>query len=382
MGISRFLGLPAVATTFCLANSVFALCNVQDPSGKTVLVVDGDVLKDAAGDKTLMTITDDKITDASGKLMLYINGDMIRDKPEGALLLMIDGRHIKRGPGGDNLLYVDGKDLMRGDRSGKPLYKFVGDDLTSQRRMAVLYLLMPQLFGASKEADAKTIAEQGQSAAASDADSTKNFVAGEYKIDTYTSKGDSSPNKAGTVTIKKVGDVFAMEFKLTQGDPLQGVAVQHGDEVWAAVGPAGTMGLAVYKVAAGKLTGTWYNVTGKPESFGSENAGGADPLGGEYKITDAKAPFTQAPYTGTLTLDAVGKKFWNVAPIYTVAWDLGGYKAKGVGLSEQDSLAIATSTAADFALIHFKINIKDNFLNGQFYSVNKVIGIYSLKKTN
>ena len=53
------------------------------------------------------------------------------------------------------------------DRSGKPLYKFVGDDLTSQRRMAVIYLLMPELFGASKEADAKTLANQAQSAAAS-----------------------------------------------------------------------------------------------------------------------------------------------------------------------------------------------------------------------
>jgi hypothetical protein len=367
---------------FCLQSEVFAVCNVQDPSGKTVLVVDGDVVKDAAGDKTLMTITDDKITDASGQLVLYINGDMIRDKPEGKLLMMIDGRHIKRGPGGDNLLYVDGKDLMRGDRSGKALYKFVGDDLTSQRRMAVLYVLMPELFGATKEADAKILAAQSQSAAASDADSVKNFVAGEYKIDLYASQGDNSPRKKGTVKITKAGDVFAMEYKLSFGEPLQGVAVQRGDEVWAAVGPAGTMGLAVYKDEAGKLSGTWYNVTGKPESFGTENATGADPLGGEYKITDAKAPFTQAPYTGTLTLEEVGKKFWNTAPIYNVAWDLGGYKAKGVGLSENGSLAIATSTAPDFTLVHFKINIKDNILSAQFYSVNKVIGIYTLKKTN
>jgi hypothetical protein len=382
MGMRSFLRIAAAASTLFLANSVFAVCNVQDPSGKTMLVVDGDVVKDADGAKTLMTITDDNITDATGKLVLYTNGDMIRNKPEGDLLLMIDGRHIKRGPGGDDLLYVDGKDLMRADRSGKPLYRFVGDDLTSQRRMAVLYLLMPELFGASKDADAKILADQSKSAVASDADTTANFAAGEYKIDAYTSQGDSSPNKAGTVTITKMGDVFAMDFKFTQGDPLQGVAIQHGGELWAAVGPVGTVGLAVYKVENGKLTGTWYNATGKPESFGTENATGADPLGGDYKITDAKAPFTQAPYTGTLTLDTVGKKFWNVAPIYTAAWDLGGYKAKGIGLSENDSLAIATSTAPDFSIMHFKMNIKDNYLNGQFYSVNNVIGIYSLKKAN
>jgi len=381
VGKFSLLGL-AVVAIFCVANSTFGVCNVKDSAGKTVLVIDGDVVKDGAGDKTLMTITDDKITDASGKMVLYINGDMIRDKPEGALLLMIDGRHIKRGPGGDNLLYVDGKNLMRGDRSGKPLYTFAGDDLTSQRRMAALYLLMPELFGASKEADAKTLADQSKTAAASDSDAIKNFVAGEYKIDAYSSKGDNSPNKAGTITITKAGDVFAMEFKLTSGEALQGVAMQHGDDVWAAVGPPNTMALAVYKVQGGKLTGTWYNATGKPESFGTENATGAERLGGEYKITDAKASFTQAAYTGTLTLDSVGKKFWESAPIYTAAWDLGGYKAKGVALSENDTLVAATSTSPDFSLIHFKIKAKDNYLNGQFYSVNKVIGIYSLKKTN
>jgi hypothetical protein len=373
--------LVGIAALSIFANSIMAVCNVKDPSGKTVLVVDHDVVKDAAGDKTLMTITDDKITDANGNLVLYINGDMIRDKPEGNLLMMIDGRHIKRGPGGDNLLYVDGKNLMRGDRSGAPLYKFSGDDLTSQREMAVLYLLMPELFGATKEQDAKILAAQSQTAAAGDADAIKNFVAGEYKIDTYASQGDSSPNKAGTVTITKVGDLFVMDFKYTQGDPAQGVAMQHGDELWAAVGPAATVGLAAYKVDGGKLSGIWYNATGKPESFGSENATGAEALGGDYKITDAKAPFTQAAYVGTLSLTSANKKFWNTAPIYKATWDLGGgYKATGIGFNEKDSLAIATSTTGDCSIAHFKINLKDNCLNGQFYTAKDVIGIYSLKK--
>ncbi len=380
--LNKSFSLSVVAALFLIANTALAVCNVKDPSGKTVLVVDHDVVKDANGDKTLMTITDDSITDANGKLVLYINGDMIRDKPEGNLLMMIDGRHIKRGPGGDNLLYVDGKNLMRGDRSGAPLYKFEGDELTSQRRMAVLYLLMPELFGATKEQDAKMLADQSKSAAAGDADAIKNFVAGEYKIDTYASQGDNSPNKAGTVTITKVGDIFVLDYKYTQGDPAQGVAVQRGDELWTAVGPAATVGLAVYKVDGGKLTGTWYNATGKPESFGSENATGSETLGGDYKITDAKAPFTQAAYTGTLTLNSADKKFWKTAPIFKANWDLGGgYKATGIGFNENDSLAIATSTTGDCTITHFKINLKDNALNGQFYTVKDVIGIYTLKKT-
>ncbi len=118
--------------------------------------------------------------------MLIVDGDNIRNEPNGKLLLIIDGRNIRREVGGTKLLYVDGKDLMRGDRSGKPLYRFAGDDLTSQQRMAVIYKLMPELFGQSKEGDAATIAAQSKAAA------IKDFAAGSYKIDIYHST-DTSP---------------------------------------------------------------------------------------------------------------------------------------------------------------------------------------------
>ena len=367
--MALFLGSTAIAGP---------VTNVQDPSGKTVLVVEGDEIKTEAGGKAVLTITDDKITDAAGKLKLYCNGDFIRNEPNGKVLLYIDGRNILQDVGGAKVLYVDGKDLMRGDRSGKPLYKFTGDELTKQRRMAVLYVLMPEIFGATKEAGAKIIADQAKAGVASDAEAVKNFAPGTYNIDNYHSTDTTS--FAGTVTIAKAGDVLVMDFKFTRGEPLQGIAIQRGDEIWAAVGAVSKTGLAVYKVDAGKLTGTWYNATGKPESYGTENLTGAEALGGEYKITEAKAPFTQAPYTGTLTLSAADKKFDGTVPIFLTAWDLSGYKVKGVGFAGQNSLAIATCTADDFSIIRFKINIKDSYLNGQFYTAGKVAGLWSLKK--
>jgi hypothetical protein len=369
----------AVATIIAgLCTLASAATNIQDPSGKTVLVVDHDSVKTDPAGKAVLTIDGDKITDSSGKLVLYINGDNIRNEPNGKLLLFIDGRHIKREPGGTNLLYVDGKDLMRGDRSGKPLYHFAGDDLTSQQRMAVLYVLMPELFKGDKEGDAKLVADQAKAATGEDADALKNFAPGAYTIDIYHSQ--DATNYRGAVTIAKMGDVFAVDFKFNQGDPLQGVGVQRGDELWIAVGPANTVGLAVYTIAGGKLTGTWYNASGKPDTFGSENLTGSETLGGSYKITDAKAPITHAAYTGTLTVDSTGKKFDGGVPIYTTAWDLGGYKAKGVGFAAQKSLAVATSTAPEFFIMHLKISPKDGLLNGQSFSMGSSAGFWSLKK--
>jgi hypothetical protein len=349
---------------------------VQDPSGKTVLVVDGDSVKDPSG-KAVLTIDGDNIKDPGGKLVLYCNGDNIRNEPNGALLLFIDGRHIKREPGGTNLLYVDGKNLMRGDRSGKPLYHFDGDEVGTQQRMAILYAVMPEIF--KKTDDAALVTAQAKAASAEDSDTLKNIVPGDYKIDIFHSS-DTTTHK-GTVAIAKVGDVFVMTFTFTQGDLLQGVAIQHGDDLWAAVGPASTVGLAIYAIDHGNLKGTWYNVSGKPESFGSENLSGPEALAGDYAITSAKAPFTGAAYTGKVTLESAGKKFDGGIPLYNINWDLGGYKAKGVGFSTENTLVVATSTAADFSIIHFKIDIKQNTLSGQYFSASKDFGFWSLKKS-
>ncbi len=126
---------------------------------------------------------------------------------------------------------------MRGDRGGKPLYRFGGDDLDSQQRMAVLYVLMPELFKGTKDGDAAIIAAQAKGAAESDAATIKDFAAGTYTIDAYHSSDVFTPPlSTARSPSPKPAKCFVMDFKLTQGDPLQGVAIQNGSELWAAVG--------------------------------------------------------------------------------------------------------------------------------------------------
>jgi len=146
--MGRFLGLAiVVAAIFSSAASALAGTDILDPDGKSRLYVQGDDIKTSPTGTRVLYVDGDKIlTDPGGKLVLYINGDMIRTEPNGTLLLYIDGRHIRRKPGGEELLYVDGKDLLIPNRAGKKILRFEGDDLTSQRRMAVLYYLMPDLF--------------------------------------------------------------------------------------------------------------------------------------------------------------------------------------------------------------------------------------------
>ena len=58
----------------------------------------------------------------------------------------------------------------------------------------------------------------------------------------------------------------------------------------------------------GELDGTWvpFDAPGAdPKNLGSEKLSGAAKLGGAYKITAAKAPRTEAVYTGTVTITPV-----------------------------------------------------------------------------
>ncbi len=359
-------------------NTLAAVTNVLDPAGKTVLTVDGDNIKSPDG-KVVMTIDEDSIKSADGTLVIYCNGDMIRDKPEGKLYLYIDGRHIRRQPGGTDLLYVDGKDIMHADRQGKYIYRFKGEDPGTKRLMAVLYTLMPELFGATKDQDAAMTDARAKTVAADAADAAKDLAVGKFGI--YLYKGSDGKHPKGTVEITKAGDVYVMSFTFKEGDPLQGVAIKHGKELWTAIGPAGTTGLAVYKNTAGVLSGTWYNASGNADSFGTESLKGAAKLGGDYQITEAKAPTTHAPYTGTVSVTALPPaRPDRKTPIYTVAWDLGTYKAQGIGFGADDSLIAASGTAPEFSVVRFKLDDTGKYITGEFYSAQKVWGDWTLDR--
>ena len=117
-----------------------------------------------------------------------------------------------------------------------------------------------------------------------------------------------------------------MDLKFTDGDPWQGVAVEQNGELWAAIGPVNTVGLVVYKIRGGNLSGTWMNATGDASKFGSENLSGAATIEGRYNIV------------------------------------------------------AASSTGADCAVVRFKIDPRNANLMGDYYTVSQAHGDYMLTK--
>jgi hypothetical protein len=385
----------AALTMLWLINSALAQSNIRtEKGGKLLLVVDEESVRNAPGAKPLLVIDGPNIlTEKGGKRVFFIDGDILHTEPEGPVCAYIDGRHILTAPGGKELFYINGKEI-KPNHDGPILYYVDGEDMNNQELMAVLYTLRPDLI--QRPADAPSAApaapaEPAPAAApapaapaapaapsASDA-AAPDFAGGSYSIAAFHSS-DATKHQ-GKITIKKQGDVYAMDLKFTDSDPWQGVAVQHNGELWAAIGPVNTVGLVVYNITGGNLAGTWMNVTGEKSSFGSENLTGPETIGGSYNITDAKAPFTGTAYAGTVAIDPLTVKTGGGdSPFYHLGWTMGTYKVEGVAFKSGNSLIGVSSTGPDCGIVRFKIDPATGNLTGDFCTVSKANGDYSLTK--
>jgi hypothetical protein len=395
MKTNPFYSAVAVLTFFCLTNSVLAQINIRtEKGGKLLLVVDDESVRREAGGKPVLVIDGPNIlAEKGGKRVFFIDGDILHTEPEGPVCAYHDGRHVLTAPGGKELFYINGKEI-KPNHDGPVLYYVDGEDMNNPQLMAVLYTLRPDLIQRPADAPAATPAapvEQPPAAAPAPAApaapatpaptdaAAKDFEGGSFSIAGFHSS-DATKHQ-GKVIIKKQGEVYAMDLKFTDSDAWQGVAVQHNGELWAAIGPVNTVGLVVYNIAGGNLTGTWMNVTGVKSSFGSENLSGAETIGGSYNITDAKAPFTGAAYAGAVAIDPLPVKTGQGdAPFYHLGWNLGGYKIQCVAFKSGESLIGVSSTGADCAVVRFKIDPGTGNLAGDFYTVSKASGDYSLTK--
>ena len=340
-----------------------------EPGGKCVAFVDGDNIRAEPGGPALLFIDGPNIrTGPGGRRLFFIDSDMLQHEPGGPTLACIDGRHILRAPGGRELLYIDGKEI-KPSRHGERLYFVDGDVLDRPQLMAVLHVLRPELLDPTK--DPGYVANE--------------FAGGTYSIANFQSS--DGVKRAGKIVIRKQGEVYAMDLQFDAGDPWQGVAIVKKDELWAAMGPVNTVGLAIYKIDGGKLFGTWMNATGDAKTFGTEDPaspGTPGQFGGPYTITGAKAPFTGAAYAATLSLDHVpGAYLVGDARVFLLEWDFGGgYKIKGVGFKGVSNLAAATSSGADFAIARFKIDPVTGGLTGDFYTKLEATGSFTLTRDN
>jgi hypothetical protein len=348
-------------------------------------------VESAPDGKRLLGILDNEIDDPDGKPLLYIHDQEILTDIHAPATLVVDDHDVRHSAAGVKLATFDGENIRHADgqkviinyhhpdicpdSQSNRIYTVNGAQLTNQQLVAALYILKPDLF---KLSDQET-ADQQKAIEAANAEQEKldaaDQVAGKWTVLNGTGPVDNIGS--GFITFgKKLGEVYPVTFDHSKanGPTWSGVAwykVVSGDKtIWAAYGTPKTVGLCVYEIDGGKLTGKWYPWynDGDPKNTGTENLQGPDTLDGDYTITSATAPTTGAVYTGSVSikpLTIVGSA--DDTKPYSVTWTLGATKIEGIGIKTGKYLFVSAGSGADVNIAKFKID--NGSFNGDFYKL-------------
>lgn len=151
--------------------------------------------------------------------------------------------------------------------------------------------------------------------------------AGAYTI-TGASNPGGGPTYTGKVSIAQAAGYQTIDWTIPNSPPYAGVGIAVGDKLGVGWGMGGNYGVAVYKIAGTKLTGTW-TAKGLP-GVGDEELQGPATLDGTYQIGKSRTPAGKS-YTGTVTIKPTGKT-------YTVSWATSAGSYTGVGIKDGDLL--------------------------------------------
>ena len=248
-------------------------------------------------------------------------------------------------------------------------YSVNGPKLTPVELVAVLYALKPEAFkltdaesAAQKKEIAENAAEEEKRAAADQSPASGTCsTATARSIRSAAGRSPSVPRRATPTPSPSTTPRTA--GPLDRRRRLQGT--DHGDKLaWVAYGTPKTIGLCVYEIKGGTLSGKWYPwyIDGDAKNVGTEELKGPEGLDGEFKIVSAKAPNTGAAYTGTVTikpLEIVGAG--DDTKPYSLTWTIGSTKIQGVGIRTQDFLFVSSGAGADVNVAKFKVE------NGTFH---------------
>jgi hypothetical protein len=345
--------------------------------------------------KRVLVVTDDEVArNGNDKAVVYIDGNNILTDPRGSPVLVVDDDAIRHSLGGIKLAQFDGEDIRHSDINGKVvinyhhpdicpdsrsnrIYTVDGPELTKAQLVAVLYVLNPHMFDLTAEETAakqKAFKEAGEEA---DREAAKDHVVGKWEV--LSGSGPVEHIDKGDITFgPKQGPVYPalFDYSAAGGPKWMGVAtakeVKGDQNIFAAYGTEKAIGLCVYEINGGDLTGTWYPwyFDGDAKNQGSEVLKGGATLGGEYKIVSAKAPTTGAAYSGTVTFTPqkiVGAS--DDDQTYVVTWTLGDVKAYGIGLRSGNQLFVASGAAKDITIAKFRIN--NGSFSGDFFKLGE-----------
>lgn len=375
----RRIALIAAGLIAALAANLPAQTNIRpSPSGERLLFVDGQNIRREPGGNRLLFIDGDNIRpDPGGPRILFVDGPNVRPDPHGIRLAFLDGKQIRRNPGSKPLLFVDHPNI-RPDAHGDRMFFIDGPPLTKQQLVAVLHLLKPELFklSPSEEAELKKAMAEAEAESEKKPEETSSAT---YTIAQFSSS--DGQKRSGKVTLDKRGNLYAMTFKFADADEWQGVGFHNGNELWVAAGPAKTVGLVIYTIQGGNLDGSWYPfyAPGTDEkNIGKEKITGSAQLNGTYKITMGRSPNSGDPYAGTVAIQPQKLKLDDGTPVLSLNWQMGTFKAAGVGLRLGNHLVASSGTGKEFSVVRFKV--ENGNLIGDFVSNTGAKGFYTLIK--
>lgn len=363
-----------------ILSSVFAVNSVvradgsficQEPGGKRLVYIRDKEVSLTPGSKMLIYISgnDLLVGDIHAEPTLVVDEHDIRPSAAGVKIATFDGDNIRHGPHADGkvLFYYKHPSISPSFNENR-IYSIEGDPLSKQQLVAGLYVLRPELFKLSDAEVAEQVKAMKEAAAADAAAAAADQVAGKWMV--LNSTGPVEKTGKGFITFapKKSG-AYPVTYDLSRGDgpTWTGVAFYKeiiGDKlIWAAYGTPKTVGLCVYEIDGGSLKGTWYPwyIDGDPKNIGTEVLKGPETLDGDYTIESAKAPFSGASYTGTVSikpLEIVGSN--DDAKPYALTWTIGTAKVSGIGILHKKMLFVASGTGADVNIAAYQIN------NGSF----------------
>lgn len=357
---------------------------IEDANGKRVLTLDSPEIKkpyrelaESASGKVVLYVHENNqiFTDYHKEPVLVVDDRRIRPTPTGLIFASFDGENVVHGRAGKTVMNYHHPDLSP-DHASNRVFRVNGPKLTPVELVAVLYALKPEGFKLTDE----EVASQKKDIAEAEAEEAKNAaadpVAGKWMI--LNGSGPVEKTGKGLITIgPKKGDAYPLTYDCTKGGGPTWTGVAFWKELksdkvlWAAYGSPKTIGLCVYEIKGGTLSGKWYPfyIDGDAKNVGTEDLQGPETLDGDYKITSAKAPNTGAAYSGTVSIhpaNIVGEP--DQAKSYLITWNLGGAKIQGIGVRTKNYLIVSSGAGADVNIAKFDIQ-NGGIISGDWYKL-------------
>ena len=337
-----------------------------EPSGKRVLTVDPDP------GKSYQEVT----VEATRKTSVFISGNDLLNPANMKTMLVVDDNDIRPTSNGLVLATFDGEDIVHG-RRGKVIINYHHPPLNKQQLVAVLYTLKPELFRLTDEEIGAQKKEIAENSAEANRRAKMDPVVGKWEL--LNGHGPVAKVNAGDITFgAKKGDAYPVTFDHTKdgGPSWNGVAafkLLNGDPIiFAAYGTPKTIGLCVYEIDGGKLSGKWYpwSIDGDAKNSGTEELKGPESLDGDFTIVSAKAPNTGAAYSGTVTikpLEIVGAG--DSEKPYQVTWVFGATKVQGIGIRTDKYLIVSSGAGPDVHIAKFKFQNGGATFSGDWFKL-------------